>query len=42
MEGILSITPGVTATLLRNIIYFKRPEDFDRYIDALRKAGLPD
>jgi adenylate cyclase len=42
MEGLLSITPGLTATLLRNIVYFKRPEDFDRYIDALRKAGLPE
>ena len=42
MEGLLSITPGLTATLLRNIIYFKRPADFDRYIDALRKAGLPE
>ncbi|MHC4149951.1 MAG: tetratricopeptide repeat protein, partial [Planctomycetota bacterium] len=42
MEGLLSITPGVTATLLRNIIYFKRPADFDHYIDALCKAGLPE
>jgi TolB-like protein len=42
MDGLLSITPGVTATLLRNILYFKRPADFDRYIDALCKAGLPE
>jgi adenylate cyclase len=42
MEGLLSITPGATATLLRNIIYFKRPADFDRYIEALCKAGLPE
>jgi adenylate cyclase len=42
LEGLLSITPGVTATLLRKIVYFKRPADFDRYIDALRKAGLPE
>jgi TolB-like protein/cytochrome c-type biogenesis protein CcmH/NrfG len=42
MDDLLSITPGATATLLRNIIYFKRPADFDRYIDALRKAGLPE
>jgi TolB-like protein/Flp pilus assembly protein TadD len=42
MEGLLSITPGVTATLLRNIVYFKRPADFDRYIEALCKAGLPE
>jgi adenylate cyclase len=42
MEGLLNITPSLTATLLRNIVYFKKPEDFDRYIDALRKAGLPD
>jgi TolB-like protein/cytochrome c-type biogenesis protein CcmH/NrfG len=42
MERLLSITPHLTATLLRNIVYFKRPADFDRYIDALRKAGLPE
>ncbi len=42
MEDLLSLTPGVTATLLRNIVYFKKPADFDRYIDAMRKAGLPD
>jgi adenylate cyclase len=42
MERLLSITPSVTATLLRNIVYFKRPADFDRYIDGLRKAGLPE
>ncbi|MBC8175856.1 MAG: adenylate/guanylate cyclase domain-containing protein [Deltaproteobacteria bacterium] len=42
LEDVLSITPGLTATLLRNITHFKRPADFDRYIDALRRAGLPD
>jgi TolB-like protein/cytochrome c-type biogenesis protein CcmH/NrfG len=42
MEGLLRITPSLTATLLRNIIYFKRPADFDRYIEALCKAGLPE
>jgi TolB-like protein len=42
LDDLLSITPGLTATLLRNITHFKRPEDFDRYIDALRKAGLPE
>jgi tetratricopeptide (TPR) repeat protein len=42
MDDLLSITPGVTAALLRNIVYFKKPENFDRYIDALSKAGLPD
>jgi TolB-like protein/cytochrome c-type biogenesis protein CcmH/NrfG len=42
MDDLLSITPGATATILRNIIYFKRPADFDRYIAALRKAGLPE
>jgi TolB-like protein/Flp pilus assembly protein TadD len=42
LEDVLSMTPGLTATLLRNITHFKNPADFDRYIDALRKAGLPD
>ena len=42
LEDLLKITPGLTATLLRNITHFKRPVDFDRYIDAMRKAGLPD
>jgi TolB-like protein/Flp pilus assembly protein TadD len=42
MEDLLNITPHVTANLLRNIVYFKRPADFDRYIDALLKAGLPE
>ena len=41
IEDLLSLTPGMTATLLRNITYFKKPADFDRYINALRKAGLP-
>ncbi len=42
MDDLLSITPGVTATLLKNIVYFKKPADFDRYIAALCKAGLPE
>jgi adenylate cyclase len=42
MEDLLRITPHLTATLLRNIVYFRRPADFDRYIDALVKAGLPE
>jgi adenylate cyclase len=42
MEDVLSITPGLTATLLRNITHFKNPADFDRYIDSLVKAGLPE
>ncbi len=42
LEDLLSITPGLTAALLRNITHFKNPADFDRYINALRKAGLPD
>jgi adenylate cyclase len=42
LDDLLNITPGLTATLLRNVTHFKKPEDFDRYIDAMRKAGLPE
>jgi adenylate cyclase len=42
LDDVLRISPGLTATLLRNITYFKKPADFDRYIDAMRKAGLPE
>ncbi len=37
------LLPHLTIEQLReNLPYFKKPEDLDRYLDGLRKAGLPE
>lgn len=32
----------ISSTGVRNAIHFGRPEDLERYLEGLRKAGLPD
>ena len=38
--SVLEVTPRISATGIRNAIHFARPEDLDRYLEGLRKAGL--
>ena len=42
LKELLLLMPGMTAGDVRKQVPFKRPSDMDRYIDGLRKAGLPD
>ncbi|MCH9046141.1 MAG: tetratricopeptide repeat protein, partial [SAR324 cluster bacterium] len=42
LHEMLGLVPHATASLLRNAIHFKNTEDSDRYIEGLRKAGLPE
>jgi len=39
--ALLRLRPSMTAAAVKATIHFKRPEDRDRYIDGLLKAGLP-
>ncbi len=39
---VLKITPHVSAKGIQGAIHFGRPEDLERYLDGLRKAGLPE
>jgi len=38
---VLEVTPRISATSIRNAIHFGRREDLERYLDGLRKVGLP-
>jgi adenylate cyclase len=38
--GVLEVTPRISSTSIRNAIHFGRPEDLERYLEGLRKAGL--
>ena len=38
--GVLEVTPRISSTGIRNAIHFGRPEDLERYLEGLRKAGL--
>ena len=38
----LEITPHVSATGIRSAINFGESEDLQRYIDGMRKAGMPE
>jgi adenylate cyclase len=40
--SVLELTPRISATGIRNAIHFVRPEDLERYLEGLRKAGLPE
>ena len=42
LEELLLLMPGMTADDVRKQVPFKRPNDMERYIDGLRKAGLSD
>ena len=41
-KRVLEITPHVSATGIRSAIHFGKSEDLQRYIDGMRKAGLPE
>ena len=38
----LFINPEISITVEQKNANYKRPKDFDLYIDGLRKAGLPE
>jgi tetratricopeptide (TPR) repeat protein len=42
MARMRQIDPALRVAGLKDLVPFRRPEDFTRYVDALRKAGLPD
>jgi tetratricopeptide (TPR) repeat protein len=42
LEQLLDRMPGLTLEQVRNIVPFKYPEDQDRFLEGLRKAGLPE
>jgi TolB-like protein/class 3 adenylate cyclase/Flp pilus assembly protein TadD len=41
-DGLLSVAPGTTIARTRAGVPWKDPATMDRYLDALRKAGLPE
>ncbi len=41
-KRVLEITPHVSATGIRGAFHFGRQEALERYIDGMRKAGLPE
>ena len=42
LDQFLHLVPGQTVETIRKLVPFKRPEDKERYLDGLRKAGLPE
>ena len=42
LDGLLKQMPGLTGEATRQQVPMKRPEDLQRYLDGLHKAGLPD
>jgi TolB-like protein/tetratricopeptide (TPR) repeat protein len=42
VAGLLRIAPGTTITKTRAGVPWKKSEDMERYMDALRRAGLPE
>jgi len=42
LKELLLLMPGMSADDVRKQVPFKRASDMERYIDGLRKAGLPD
>ena len=40
--SVLEVTPRISATGIRNAIHFGRPDDLERYLEGLRKVGLPE
>ena len=41
-EEILALKPDFSITSERQQVLYKRPQDLDRYLEGLRKAGLPE
>ena len=42
LAGLLAVAPGATIANTRAGVPWKQPEVMDRYLDALRRAGLPE
>ena len=42
LEEMLRQMPGVTVTATRHQVPWKKCDDAERYLDGLRKAGLPE
>ena len=42
LAELLQEMPGLTVTATRQQVHWKRPDDAERYLDGLRKAGLPE
>ncbi len=42
MEHLRAVNPDLTASQLKELVPFRRPQDYARYEGGLRKAGLPD
>ena len=42
MARIRQIDPELRISKLTDVVPFREPQDFDRYVDGLRKAGLPE
>ncbi len=42
LDQYLRLVPGQTVETIRTQVALKRPEDMERYLDGLRKAGLPE
>jgi len=42
LAGLLAVAPGATIANTRAGVPWKQPEVMERYLDTLRRAGLPD
>ncbi len=42
MARLLEINPELRVSNLNELLNFQRAEEFDRWSDGLRKAGLPE
>ena len=42
LEKLLGLVPGITVATTREQVPWKNPSDRDRYLDGLRKAGMPE
>ncbi|NIM93756.1 MAG: tetratricopeptide repeat protein [Anaerolineales bacterium] len=42
LNGLLLLMPGMTIDDVRKQVPFKKPGDMERYLEGLRKAGLPE
>ena len=42
MARVRQLDPELRVSKLTDVVPFREPGDFDRYVDGLRKAGLPE